>query len=119
METLGFMGRLHDKYLIVDDVGYILGGRNTFDYFLGDQPGYKNYDWDVFVYTQESKGDRTSLNQVEEYFTSVWERPECKVMGKKFFLENQSFGENCKKGVGNPVSKGGERTQLLAGNGGL
>ncbi|WP_331675830.1 phospholipase D-like domain-containing protein, partial [Enterocloster bolteae] len=25
-------GRMHDKYVIVDDYGYILGGRNTFDY---------------------------------------------------------------------------------------
>lgn len=92
-----FMGRLHDKYLIVDDVGYILGGRNTFDYFLGDQPGYKNYDWDVFVYTQKSKGDRTSLNQVEEYFTSVWERPECKVMGKSFFWKINLSVKTAKK----------------------
>ena len=28
-------GRLHDKYLIVDDELYILGGRNIFAYFLG------------------------------------------------------------------------------------
>lgn len=27
--------RLHDKYVIVDDLGYILGGRNTHDYFIG------------------------------------------------------------------------------------
>lgn len=54
----GFMGRLHDKYLLVDDSAYILGGRNTFDYFLGDQPGYKNYDWDVLVYTKESRENR-------------------------------------------------------------
>lgn len=79
-----FMGRLHDKYLIVDDMGYILGGRNTFDYFLGDQPGYKNYDWDVLVYTREAKESTTSLDQVEDYFESVWERPECKVIGKSF-----------------------------------
>lgn len=27
------MARLHDKYLIVDDTAYIVGGRNTYDYF--------------------------------------------------------------------------------------
>ena len=41
------MGRMHDKYLIADDTAYILGGRNTYDYFLGDHDGYKNYDWDM------------------------------------------------------------------------
>lgn len=41
------MGRMHDKYLIADDMAYILGGRNTYDYFLGDHDGYKNYDWDM------------------------------------------------------------------------
>lgn len=28
--------RLHDKYLIIDDQMYLLGGRNTFNLFLGD-----------------------------------------------------------------------------------
>ena len=28
-------GRMHDKYVIVDETAYILGGRNTFDYFIG------------------------------------------------------------------------------------
>lgn len=30
--------RLHDKYLIVDRKVYLLGGRNTTDLFLGEQP---------------------------------------------------------------------------------
>ena len=33
------MGRMHDKYLIADGKRYILGGRNTYNYFLGDFPG--------------------------------------------------------------------------------
>ena len=36
------MGRMHDKYLIADGKRYILGGRNTYNYFLGDFPGHKN-----------------------------------------------------------------------------
>ena len=28
------MGRMHDKYLIADGKNYILGGRNTYNYFL-------------------------------------------------------------------------------------
>lgn len=35
---------MHDKYLIVDDTAYILGGRNTFGYFLGSYEGHKNHD---------------------------------------------------------------------------
>lgn len=80
-----FMGRMHDKYLIADNVGYILGGRNTFDFFLGDQPGYKNYDWDVFVYTKEADEDKSSLCQVKDYFHTVWEKSECKTLGKSAF----------------------------------
>lgn len=74
------MGRMHDKYLIVDDLAYILGGRNTFDFFLGDQPGYKNYDWDVLVYCEDA--EESSISQVKTYFQSVWERDECRVLGK-------------------------------------
>ena len=29
--------RMHDKYLIVDEKMYLLGGRNSNDIFLGDQ----------------------------------------------------------------------------------
>lgn len=75
------MGRLHDKYLITDDTGYILGGRNTYDFFLGDQPGYKNYDWDVLVYSRE-EGEAASLCQVKDYFSSVWNSRDCRLIGK-------------------------------------
>ena len=40
---------MHDKYLIADGKTYVLGGRNTYNYFLGDFPGHKNYDRDVLV----------------------------------------------------------------------
>ncbi|MCD7750142.1 MAG: phospholipase D family protein [Lachnospiraceae bacterium] len=82
-----FMGRLHDKYLIVDDLGYILGGRNTFNYFLGDQEGHKNYDWDVLVYTKEA-GEDNSLEQVLNYFTSVWNLPACRTLADNHFWDN-------------------------------
>lgn len=82
-----FLGRLHDKYLIVDDTGYILGGRNTFNYFLGDQEGHKNYDWDVLVYTKEAREDN-SLEQVLNYFTSVWDLPACRTLADNHFWDN-------------------------------
>ncbi|MCI6468226.1 MAG: phospholipase D family protein [Faecalicatena sp.] len=76
------MGRLHDKYLIVDDGLYLLGGRNTYDYFLGDN-GYKNYDRDVLVYCGEPDSKESSIHQLEDYFQSVWNLDVCKTFGKK------------------------------------
>ena len=58
------MARLHDKYLIVDDTAYIVGGRNTYDYFLGDETDYKNYDWDVLVYGEDAF---PSLKELQTY----------------------------------------------------
>lgn len=65
------MGRLHDKYLIADETAYILGGRNSFSYFLGDWPGHKNYDRDVLVYNAGMDAT-SSLYQVEAYFNEIW-----------------------------------------------
>ena len=72
------MGRLHDKYLIADDTAYILGGRNTYDFFLGDYGGYKNYDWDVLVYSEEP-GQGQSMNALKDYFKGVWELSLCRI----------------------------------------
>ena len=49
------MSRMHDKYVIVDDSLYLLGGRNVYDSFLGAQDGPKNYDRDVLVYHEGEK----------------------------------------------------------------
>ena len=54
------MGRMHDKYLIADGKRYILGGRNTYNYFLGDFPGHKNYDRDVLVVCDEPEEEKFS-----------------------------------------------------------
>ncbi len=92
-----FMGRMHDKYLIVDDLGYILGGRNTYDYFLGEtssetlrvdeaQERRKNYDWDIFVYSADA-GDDNSLERVRDYFWSVWEQSVCSTLADNHFWE--------------------------------
>ena len=70
------MARLHDKYLIVDNTAYLLGGRNTHDYFLGDHDGKQNYDWDVLVWQEEDRPD-SSLHQLLDYFAEVWDSPAC------------------------------------------
>lgn len=77
------MARMHDKYLIVDRKAYILGGRNTFGYFLGDLPGHKNYDWDIFVYKEE-KEKTGSMEQLLHYFYTMWDHKESAVLGKSW-----------------------------------
>lgn len=70
------MSRMHDKYLVVDEDVYLLGGRNTFDFFLGDA-GYKNYDREVLVYN--TGGTESSLYQVLDYFEAIWKSDCCKL----------------------------------------
>lgn len=67
------MGRMHDKYVIIDGETYLLGGRNTFGYFLGDYAGHKNYDWDVLVCQDAQISEKgSSLTQLQNYFEAIW-----------------------------------------------
>ena len=67
------MGRMHDKYLIADDTAYILGGRNTFDYFLGEYPApTHSLDREALVYNAAGSAD-SSLFEVLGYFEGVWD----------------------------------------------
>lgn len=85
-------GRMHDKYVIVDNSAYILGGRNTFDYFLGDyDTKNKSLDREVLVYNTgqgEENSSESSLFQVEQYFEKVWNMPECRL-----FHDDESLRE--------------------------
>ena len=73
------MGRLHDKYLIADRSSYIIGGRNTFSYFLGSSSPYKNYDRDVLVYCAKTD-ENSSVTQLIDYYDSVWNYKESKTL---------------------------------------
>lgn len=67
--------RLHDKYLIIDDKMYLLGGRNNTNIFLGDYQEHKNIDRELFLYeTEPQQGN--SLQQVRDYFEQIWSLPE-------------------------------------------
>lgn len=78
LKPWNLMGRMHDKYLIVDDYGYMLGGRNTYDLFLGSyNAAYKNLDLEVFVWNEAGSAS-SSINQVKAYFDSVWKLSYCK-----------------------------------------
>lgn len=76
------MGRMHDKYVIVDDVAYILGGRNTFDAFIGDYPvDFRKADREALVYNAAhgtSGGAQSSIFQLRDYFASVWNGGACR-----------------------------------------
>lgn len=63
--------RLHDKYVIVDDKMYLLGGRNTTNLFLGDYSDSKNIDRELFVY-KEDESSKGSIHQLKAYFESIW-----------------------------------------------
>ena len=66
--------RMHDKYLIIDDQMYLLGGRNTNDIFLGNYQKGINIDRDILVYeTEPGKGE--SLQQLNAYFKEIWDAP--------------------------------------------
>lgn len=70
------MGRMHDKYLIADGSIYILGGRNTYNYFLGDFEKYKNYDRDVLVICENPQKEN-SVSQLLDYFENIWKQDDC------------------------------------------
>jgi len=67
-----FMGRMHDKYLIVDDVAYILGGRNMFDYFIGDYPTeHRSHDREALVFNAGGSSE-SSVHALRDYFEALW-----------------------------------------------
>lgn len=93
-----FHGRMHDKYVISDNKTLLLGGRNTFRYFLG---GYdtksRSYDREVLIYNTDYKNgtEKSVISQVEKYFRSIWDGPYMtvfhdgeKVNKKKKVVEN-------------------------------
>lgn len=79
------MGRMHDKYVIVDDIGYIAGGRNTNNRFIGDYADDSmSYDREILVYNIEAGKPGTLMSSVWEtrsYFETMWNRSESKPFG--------------------------------------
>lgn len=72
------MARMHDKYLIIDNSTYILGGRNVNSYFLGYTTGFKTYDWDMLIHT-DNVSKSSSINQLNEYFYYIWDSKYSKI----------------------------------------
>lgn len=93
-------GRMHDKYIIVDDIGYILGGRNTFDYFIGEyEARSKSLDREVLVYNSANGTDKSkesSIFQLEKYFNEIWNLQESKLF---FDSEKLQKKDDVKKNI--------------------
>lgn len=69
-------GRLHDKYIIIDDRLLLMGGRNIGDKYFGPE-GYDkplSYDRDVLVYNSAwaEEGGDSVLFQVRAYMDNLW-----------------------------------------------
>ncbi|MDO5520612.1 MAG: phospholipase D family protein [bacterium] len=94
-------GRMHDKYIIVDDYAYILGGRNTFDYFIGDYPTRgKSYDREVLIYNTKhgTENKESSLYQLETYFENIWNSKYCETFSNDESLrKNEKVKEQIKR----------------------
>lgn len=72
-------GRLHDKYIIVDDRLLLMGGRNIGDKYFGPENYEKplSYDRDVLIYNTawEAGSGGSVLSHVRGYMDSLWDGP--------------------------------------------
>lgn len=74
-------GRMHDKYMIVDQTILLAGGRNLFDYFLGTHPDKPSgQDREVLIYRTGTTG--SCIEAVTPYFNDMWNSSACRPMLK-------------------------------------
>lgn len=78
-------GRMHDKYLIADHKLLLLGGRNTFDYFLGTYDlDSLSYDRDVLIYhtgwENPASYPNSVISEMDAYFQKIWASKYCEVV---------------------------------------
>lgn len=87
-------GRLHDKYVIIDDKYLLMGGRNMFDYFIGVHSGKTvGYDREVLVYNTAAGSEASNesvISQAQAYFDGIWELKSNKTVFEKDRSSNQA-----------------------------
>ena len=89
------MGRMHDKYVIVDDQAFILGGRNMFDKFLGGYPSpVRSVDREALVWNTAPGDEASSLAALRSYFEGMWNHPDTSVL-----RADSRIGESSKQAV--------------------
>lgn len=75
-----FNGRMHDKYIMVDGTYLLMGGRNTFDYFLGAYTDQNlSLDREVFFVSDIGRED-SAIAQMNAYYETVWQMEECRTL---------------------------------------
>ena len=82
LKPWNMQARLHDKYLIIDQSMYLIGGRNTTNLFLGNYSSSQNIDRELFIY-ETVPSDSSSLVDLRIYFESVWALPDSKEYNQK------------------------------------
>lgn len=83
-------GCLHDKYVVVDDKYLLMGGRNTFDYFLKNREnGSMGLDREILIYNTGKESD-SAVGQVKTYFQKVWNLEVCKTKFNCWTKEKRS-----------------------------
>jgi phosphatidylserine/phosphatidylglycerophosphate/cardiolipin synthase-like enzyme len=70
-------GRMHDKYILVDNELLLLGGRNISNYFIGEyNTSVLSYDRDILVYNTAAGTDaekESVITEVWDYFKTIWD----------------------------------------------
>ena len=94
--------RMHDKYVIVDNEMYLLGGRNSNDIFLGDYTTDINVDRDILVWDTYEQARGNPCRSWRQYFHQVWNEDCVKIKGgrKQNISENRTQKEkNMENGI--------------------
>lgn len=71
LKPRSLMGRMHDKYMIIDDELICLGGRNIENRFMRDH-GLITYDWDILAYYKKRASD-DALTELNDYFYDIFQ----------------------------------------------
>lgn len=113
-----FNGRMHDKYIIIDDELLLLGGRNLSNYFLGEyNTKVLSYDRDIFVYNTAADTKNSSdsvITQVKEYFETIWNsKYNDTVYDSVPFYKKSSFNDSVMELVGYYDKLVSERPELF------
>lgn len=93
-------GRMHDKYLIIDDALLLAGGRNMFDYFIGEYGDAVGTDREVLVYNTAagtSAGDESVIKSVKDYFDEMCDLSICKRILEKETKNGKAASEELAK----------------------
>ena len=103
-------GRMHDKYVIVDEEAYLLGGRNTFDYFIGSYTKKNvSFDREVLVYNtkfqEQAEAGESSIKELTDYFETIWQQEDCTLFRDDERLAEKEKVQTARKELGEHYEK--------------